>query len=93
MRVRPGPAPPIVNFNQMKELWLSKDLSRVKELEWIEENGGTFRFLDTKVPMEGNKVSFVSYPRSGNSFLRRFIELISGVVTGSDIKMDIVLNL
>ncbi len=38
-------------------------------------------------------MSFVSFPRSGNSFLRRFIEQITGIVTGSDIGLDIVLNL
>ena len=77
----------------MKDLLLSKDLSRIKELDWISENGGTFRFLDNKVDMDGNRVSFVSFPRSGNSFLRRFIEMITGVVTGSDIGLEITFNL
>jgi hypothetical protein len=37
----------------MKDLLLSKDLSRLRELDWIEENGGTFRFLDQSVKMDG----------------------------------------
>lgn len=93
MRVRPGPTTPVLNWNHMKDLLLSKDLSRVKELDWIAEKGGTFRFLDSSVKMDGQKVSFVSYPRSGNSFLRRFIELITGIVTGSDIGLELTLNL
>ena len=93
MRIRPGPTTPVLNWNYMKDLLLSKDLSRMKELEWIDANGGTFRFLDESVKMDGQKVSFVSYPRSGNSFLRRFIELITGVVTGSDIGLELTLNL
>jgi len=91
MRVRPGPTTPVLNWNYMKDLLLSKDLTRLKELEWIDER--TFRFLDSKVKMDGQKVCFASYPRSGNSFLRRFIESITGIVTGSDIGLEIVLNL
>lgn len=53
MRVRPGPTTPVLNWNYMKDLLLSKDLTRLKELEWIDENGGTFRFLDSTVKMDG----------------------------------------
>lgn len=93
MRIRPGPETPTLNFTYMKELLLSKDLNRLNELKWIDENGGTFRFLDETVSMEGTRVAFASFPRSGNSFLRRLIELSTGMVTGSDHKMDISLNL
>ena len=34
--------------------------------------------------MEGEKVSYSTYPRSGNTFLRKYIELISGIPTGSE---------
>ena len=53
LRIRPGPTTPLVNWNYLKDLLLSKDLSRLKELDWINENGGTFRFLDSKVKMDG----------------------------------------
>jgi hypothetical protein len=93
LRVRPGPTVPLLNFDSLRDLLLSKDLTRASELDWILANGGTFRFLDGSVNMENNRVSFVSFPRSGNSFLRRFIELITGVVTGSDARLDMVLPL
>ena len=35
MRIRPGPDTPVVNFNYLKELLLSKDFSRSGELDWI----------------------------------------------------------
>jgi len=32
----------------------------------------------------GNKVCFTSFPRSGNSFLRKYLQLLTGLPTGSD---------
>ena len=43
---------------------------------------GDFRFLDS-TSIEGKRVGFTSYPRSGNSFLRRYLEQVSGTTTGS----------
>ena len=77
----PGPDTPVVNFKWLKELLLSKDLSRNEELEWIKDSG--YRFLDGE-DMKGNTLSLSSFPRTGNSFMRRFIEEISGIFTGSD---------
>jgi hypothetical protein len=41
--------------------------------------------------MEGNKIGLASFPRSGNSFLRKFLEQITGITTGGEIRMDIAL--
>ena len=49
---------------------------------WIFD--GNFRFLDQS-PLPKGRVGFTSYPRSGNSFLRRYIEQITGVTTGSTV--------
>ena len=35
---------------------------------------------------QGDRTSYMTYPRSGNTFLRKYLELITGVGTGSDIK-------
>ncbi len=37
--------------------------------------------------MVGNRVAFASYPRTGNSFLRKILENITGVFTGSDMPL------
>ena len=37
--------------------------------------------------MTGNRVAFQSYARSGNTFLRRYLEQITGLYTGSDMPM------
>ena len=43
-RLRPGPETPTVNFSWLKDLLLSKELSRNSELEWV--NSKNLRFLD-----------------------------------------------
>ena len=48
---------------------------------------GKTKFLDSKVSMIGNRVAFASYPRTGNSFLRKILENITGVFTGSDMPL------
>ena len=82
---RSGPESLTVNFNHLKELLLSKDLSRLSELEWISQQN--LRFLDGSVDMKGSVVALMSFPRSGNTFLRRFIELCTGIWTGSDMNV------
>lgn len=77
-----------MNFNWLKDILLSKDLSRQQELAWI---GKESRFLDGTVDMAGNNVGFCSYPRSGNTVIKKFIEQITGVVTGGEIKHDVYL--
>ena len=72
MRIVPGGLTPVVNFKNLKELLLSKDLARNMELAHADD--GNFRFLDGKVDLTGNMVVFQSFERCGNTFLRRFIE-------------------
>ncbi|TNV78443.1 hypothetical protein FGO68_gene573 [Halteria grandinella] len=68
-------------------------MTRQAELSWVDENGGTFRFLDKQTSLSGFRTVFASFPRSGNSFLRRFLEQISGIHTGADVRVDGTLNL
>jgi hypothetical protein len=42
------------------------------------------RLLDGS-DMEGNQVTFTSYARMGNSFLRKLVEQVSCIYTGSEI--------
>lgn len=84
MALRPKPNTPTVDFNYLKELLLSKDLTRSSELDWVAKD---FRFLNGKNVLNesGDHVALMTFPRSGNSFLRRYLELITGIYTGSDI--------
>jgi len=44
----------------------------------------TNRFLDGTVDMKPHSVAFSSYPRAGNTFLRKYIESITGITSGSN---------
>ena len=90
LRLLPGEKTPVVNFKQLKDILLSKDLSRASELDWID--AGELRFLDGE-DMKGNMIAFQSFPRTGNSMLRRFLETISGLFTSSDMNLDIAIQL
>ena len=59
--------------------------------EYEELISGKSKFLDSKISMIGNRVAFTSYPRTGNSFLRKILENITGVFTGSDMPLWITM--
>ena len=40
----------------------------------------------------GNRVGLASFMRSGNSYLRKFLEAVTGVTTGGELKRDILLQ-
>ena len=52
------------------------------EHRWLWE--GKFNFL-SGTPIPGNRVAFNSFRRAGNSFMRKFIQQISGIETGSSL--------
>ena len=87
-RITPGPDTPVVNFNEHKELLLSTDLSRLSELDWTKE--GKCRFLDGSMELGLEKTALMSFPRSGNTLLRRFLEMTTGIVSGSDMNIEFV---
>lgn len=74
----------LVNFKWLKELLTSKDLNRLEELSCL-----SLKFLDSSIDMSGQKIAFASYPRTGNSFVRSFLEKITGIATGSDMPLFI----
>ena len=53
---------------------------------------GEHRFLHGD-PIKKNKVAFVSFPRSGTSFLRKVIENVSGAVTGATVSLHTATSL
>ena len=82
-----------INFNTLKKLLLSPNTEENRnQLEQIVSTQEP-KFLDKKVSFVGNRIHMASYSRSGNSFLRKFIEQISGVYTGSDLHLRDVLTL
>lgn len=78
-----------VNFNWLKDLYLSKDLTRLDELRQL---GEKCKMLDATVDLSGNRISFASFPRTGNTLLRTLIEQCTGIYTGGDMDLRIVVK-
>ena len=62
-------------------MFKSSDAALYERTKWVFDQGGMF--LDGE-PNYSNKIAFQSFPRSGNSFLRKYFQLLSGIPTGSD---------
>jgi hypothetical protein len=88
-QLRPNAKTPVINFDHLKELLLSKDFSRQGEYHDLIKD---LKFLDKKSEMIGNRVAFTTYPRVGNSFLRSVIEKVTGVFTGSDMLLKVTVG-
>ena len=52
---------------------------------------GEAKFFDKKEKIP--KFTYATYPRSGNSFFRKYFETISGMSTGNDIESKYLVNL
>jgi len=81
MHIRSNPETITLNLKELMRLFLSKDEELWKQHKWIFD--GPCRYLDGALN-SANKVALQSFPRSGNTFLRKFFELLTGVETGSD---------
>lgn len=46
------------------------------------------KYLDGE-PNLSNKIAFASFPRSGNTFLRKYCELLTNVGTGADFYLHV----
>jgi len=76
MRIRASPGTKVLNINVLLSLLRSKDEKLWRDSEWMFKGG--FRFLDGS-PNKSNKIAFASFPRSGNTFLRKYSEMLTGV--------------
>ena len=74
MALRPNENAAKINFNDIKRLLLSTDIEKSsKEYENL-VSANIPKFLDKKVDLTGNRILLGSFPRSGNSFLRKILE-------------------
>lgn len=76
MRIRASKGTPVVNLDDLVAMLKSKDEGLYIKNKWIFEN--EFKFLDGK-PIKSNKIAFASFPRAGNTFLRKCCELLTGI--------------
>jgi len=90
MRVRAGPDTKVNNLNELVALFRSKDAQLWEQNKDLFD--GHMRFLDNS-PNKSNKVAFASFPRSGNSFLRKYLEMLTGIATGADNTLHVNVHL
>jgi hypothetical protein len=83
--VRPDTAK-VINFEKLKSVLLSNNQQSLEENKWMFE--GESKFLDGD-SIKGGKIVFTAFPRAGNTFLRNYLEAITGVVTGGDMTSDL----
>lgn len=62
------------------EVFLSKDLSLLERHKDIFELPS--KYLDGE-DINGNRITYLTFPRCGSTFLRNYIEKITGIATGS----------
>ena len=82
MHIVAKPDTPVVNLQNLMNLLKSNDEALWNESKWIFDPNH-FRFLDG-AQNKTQKVAFCSFPRSGNTFFRKYVELLSGIQTGAD---------
>ena len=72
-----------INFNKLIEVLKSSDAKLFDDNKWMFD--GDFKFLDgQKLP---SKIAFNTFPRSGNSFLRKYMEQMTGISTGATVHL------
>ena len=80
LRVRPGPSVRTVDFGELMDVLKSSDASLLEKNDWMFNDLDDAKYLNMHNPASGktvantgNVVSYSSYPRSGNSFLRKYL--------------------
>lgn len=72
-----------INCKNLYNMLRSKDEELFASSKWIFD--GDFKFCDgAALP---SKIAFNTYPRSGNSFLRKFLEQCTGISTGATVQL------
>ena len=72
-----------VDYFTWKKLMLSKNFDEYSVYKKKYLDDGVLRFLNKK-DLNGERIGYLTFPRSGNTFLRKYLELISGFPTGSE---------
>ena len=83
--IRAGPETNVVNLKKLMALFRSESEDKWRANRWIFENES--KYLDGE-PKNFNQVGFTSFPRSGNTFLREYFEMLTGIATGADMMLS-----
>lgn len=85
-----SPETKTLNYDEYINLLKSKaSLIKEEDYQWIFEGQAKLLDASQKTP----KLTYATYPRSGNSFFRKYFESITGLSTGNDIECRYMVNL
>lgn len=94
--VRAGPETKTIDFGELWDVLRSKDHSLLDSASWMFDKDCE-KYLDMKsersVDKMGQKISYSTFPRCGNSFLRKYLQLVTGIATGSDMPIEAVIDM
>ena len=89
-----------VDFGELWDTLRSDDQSLLESLAWVFEDQNDSKYFNMKDPPSGrtvestgNMVSYSSFPRCGNTFLRKNLQNITGISTGSDMSVEFNLDM
>lgn len=88
-RIVPGKDMNCLNYKEISRILISNDPSELEKNSWMFK--GASKFLDGEE--FNNTVTMATYPRSGNTMVRRMIEEITGIATGNWFKPEGLLEL
>lgn len=95
LRIRPGEKTQTIDFCEWWDILNSSDEQKLKDADWMFNDIENTKFFnknaEVNVESTGNAVGFLSFPRMGNSFLRKFLQNVSGIQTGADMPMNMVI--
>ena len=86
MRIVPEKETPVINLKKLVAALKSKDPELLEAQRWVYD--GKLRMLDGEA-IPSNKIALASFPRSGNTFMRKYFDLLTGVHTGADNTMQV----
>ena len=96
-RVMPGPEVKKVDFGNLWEILKSKDEALLQQNSWIFDDLSDSKYLDNAsantVESMSEQCAYTSFPRCGNSFLRKYLQNITGIATGSDMSLEFNVDL
>ena len=89
-----GPSIHMIKFTDLKNMLLCQDMDSYDQIYRALYENDKCAFLDASCDLlsTGDSVAFQSFVRSGNTFLRIYLEQITGIWTGSDMSMKITFH-
>jgi len=82
-----------VEIDELNRFFVSKEQADLDLYEATKNDKFKAKAAKFLSALPAHAISYTSWPRSGNTFLRTYLENITGIATGSDQLMQFSLNI